>query len=400
MGVGHEVEHVEVGVVGVGAVHGDHAPGGVVAQPAVQNIGTDGGFVDLAALDHLRAVDGGFSVVDAADGLDEDVVGVVVLRIFLHDPGLQRLVIRQIERTAAVHGLGRGGVLVAHLVQQGAVGRLIGQVAQQAQEAGEVVSQGVGQGVVIHGRDAHGVEVQRLVGAGGAVRSGHGDQTAGVGGVGGAVVVHNAGVGVVQVDVVVVVVIGTGDVGGDQTDVGGGVVRGQNILQGVHKVLRGDGGHDFAVVVHPVLLPQMEGPGQGVRIPVPAGGQTFAHDALVVVLDQRIHAVGTHDHFQVGGGGQVVQGGGLAGVQDGVLGGVHRAGSRAAGAAGRGTAAAAGQQTGCTCACGCQTAGFEELAARNQMIHDKIPLSSYFMFLCAPAAGVHCFPSAGNCKKA
>ena len=143
----------------------------------------------------------------------------------------------------------------------------------------------------------------------------------------------------------------------------------------------------------------MEGPGQGVRIPVPAGGQTFAHDALVVVLDQRIHAVGTHDHFQVGGGGQVVQGGGLAGVQDGVLGGVHRAGSRTAGAAGRGTAAAAGQQTGCTCACGCQTAGFEELAARNRMIHDKIPLSSYFVFLCAPAAGVRCFPSAGNCKK-
>ena len=216
-----------------------------------------------------------------------------------------------------------------------------------AQEAGEVVGQGVGQGVVIHGRDAHGVEVQRLIGAGSAVRGGHGDQTAGVGSVGGAVVVHNAGVGVVQVDVVVVVVIGTGDVGGDQTDVGGCVVRGQNILQGVHKVLCGDGGHDFAVVVHPVLLPQMEGPGQGVRIPVPAGGQTFAHDALVVVLDQRIHAVGTHDHFQIGGGGQVVQGGGLAGVQDGVLGGVHRAGSRAAGAAGRGAAAAAGQQTGC-----------------------------------------------------
>ena len=132
MGEGHEVEHVEVGVVGVGAVHGDHALGGVVGQPAVEDVGADGGFVDLAALDHLRAVDGGLGVVDAADGLDEDVVGVVVLRVLLHDPSLQRLVLGQIEGTAAIHGLGRGGVLVAHLLQQRAVGGLIGQVAQQA----------------------------------------------------------------------------------------------------------------------------------------------------------------------------------------------------------------------------------------------------------------------------
>ena len=384
MGEGHEVEHVEVGVVGVGSVHGDHALGGVVGQPAVEDVGADGGFVDLAALDHLRAVDGGLGVVDAADGLDEDVVGVVVLRVLLHDPSLQRLVLGQIERAAAVHGLGRGGVLVAHLFQQRAVGGLIGQVAQQTQEAGKVVSQGVGQGVVVHGLDADGVEVHGGVGLGGAVGRGHGDHAAGVGSVGGAVVVHHAGVGVVQVDVVVVVVLGTGDIGGDQTDVGGSVVRGQDVLQRVYEVLCGDRGHDLAVVVHPVLLPQVEGPSQGVDIPVPTGRQTFAHDALVVVLDEGIHAVCTHDHFQIGGSGQIVQGSGLAGVQDGVLGGIDGAGGGTAGAARRRTAAAAAQQPGCTGTCGCQTACLEKLTARNRSCHNKNP--SFFVFHVLKAA--------------
>ena len=397
VGEGHEVEHVEVSIVGVGTVHGDHALGGVVAQPAVEDVGADGGFVDLAALDHLGAVDGGFGVVDAADRLDVHAVGVVVLGILLHDPRFQRLVLGQIECAAAVHGLGAGGVLVAHLVQQGAVGRLIGQIAQQAQEAGEVVGQGVGQGVVIHGLDAHSVEVHGGIGAGRAVGCGDGDDAAAVYGVGGPVVIHDAGVGVVQVDVVVVVVVRAGNVGGDQTDVGRSIVRGQDVLQGVHKVLCGDGGNDFAVVVHPVLIPQLEGPGQGVGIPVPLGGQTFAHDALVVVLDQRIHAVRAHDHFQIGGGGQIVQGGGLAGIQNGVLGGIDRAGSRTTGAAGRRTAAAA-QQTGGTGGSGCQTAGLEELAARNRMFHDKIPLSSCFVFW-TPAAGHAVSHQRGRCEK-
>ena len=73
------------------------------------------------------------------------------------------------------------------------------------------------------------------------------------------------------------------DVSGDEAHVGGGVVRGQDVLQSVHEVLCGDGGHDLAVAVHPVLLTQMERPGQGVGIPVPAGGQAFAHDALSLI---------------------------------------------------------------------------------------------------------------------
>ena len=261
MGEGHEVEHIEVGVVGVGAVHGHHVLGGVVGQPAVEDVGADGGLVDLAALDHLRAVDAGLGVVDAADGVDEDIVSVVVLGVLLHDPGLQRLIGGQIEGTAAVGGLSAGSELVAGLFQQRAVSRLVGQIAQQAQEAREVVGQGVGQGVVIHSGDTHGVEVHRCVGGG--VRAGgrHGDDAAAVHGVGGAVIVHDAGVGVVQIDVVVVVVVSACDVSGDEAHVGGGVVRGQDVLQSVHEVLCSDGGHDLAVAVHPVLLTQMERPG-------------------------------------------------------------------------------------------------------------------------------------------
>ena len=345
MGEGHEVEHIEVGVVGVGTVHGHHVLGGVVGQPAVEDVGADGGLVDLAALDHFGAVDAGLGVVDAADGVDEDVVSVVVLGVLLHDPGLQRLVGGQIEGTAAVGGLCAGSELVAGLFQQRAVSGLVGQIAQQAQEAREVVGQGVGQGVVIHSGDTHGVEVHRCVGGGVRVGGSHGDDAAAVHGVGGAVIVHDAGVGVVQIDVVVVVVVSACDVSGDEAHVGGGVVRGQDVLQSVHEVLCGDGGHDLAVAVHPVLLTQMERPGQGVDIPVPAGGQAFAHDALVVVLDQRIHAVCAHDHLKVGAGGQVVQGGGLAVVQDGVAG--AGTGRGCAGSAAGGRAAAASQQAGC-----------------------------------------------------
>ena len=93
MGEGHEVEHIEVGVVGVGAVHGHHILGGVVGQPAVEDVGADGGLIDLAALDHLGAVDAGLGVVDAADGVDEDVVRQSVADIFarvLEDAGVYK----------------------------------------------------------------------------------------------------------------------------------------------------------------------------------------------------------------------------------------------------------------------------------------------------------------------
>ena len=368
---GHEVEHVEVGVVGVGTIHGDHVLGGIVGQPAVQNIGADGGLVDLAALDHLRAVHGSLGVVNAADGVDKDIVRIIVLGVLLHDPGFQRLVIRQVESTAAVQGLGAGGILVAHLAQQGAVGGLIGQVAQQAQEAGEIVSQGVGQGVVIHSGHAHGIKVHGGVGGSGAVCCGHGHVAAAIGDIGGAVIVHSAVFSIGQVDVIVVVIIRTGNVGGDQAHVGGSVIRGQHILQGIHKILCGHGGNDFAVVVHPVLPAQGEGPGQGVGIPLPLGGQALAHHALVVVLYQGVHAVCTHDHFQVGGGGQIVQGRRLAGIKHGVLAGI-RTGSRTGGTAAA-LSAAAGQQTGGAGTCGCQAACLEELTTRNRLFHNEIP---------------------------
>ena len=368
---GHEVEHVEVGVVGIGTIHGDHVLGGIVSQPAVQNIRADGGFVDLAALDHLGAVHGSLGVVNAADGVDKDIVRIIVLGVLLHDPGFQRLVIGQVESTAAVQGLGAGGILVAHLAQQGAVSGLIGQVAQQAQEAGEIVSQGVGQGVVIHSGHAHRIKVHGGVGGSGTVCCGHSHVAAAIGDIGGAVIVHSAVFSIGQVDVIVVVIIRTGNVGGDQAHVGGSVIRGQHILQGIHKVLCGHGGNDFAVVVHPVLLAQGEGPGQGVGIPLPLGGQALAHHALVVVLDQGVHAVCTHDHFQVGGGGQVVQGCRLAGIKHGVLAGI-RTGSRTGGAAAALTAAA-GQQTGGAGTCGCQAACLEELTTRNRLFHNEIP---------------------------
>ena len=175
---------------------------------------------------------------------------------------------------------------------------------------------------------------------------------------------------------VVVVVVSACDVSGDKAHVGGGVVRGQDVLQSVHEVLCSDGGHDLAVAVHPVLLTQMERPGQGVDIPVPAGGQAFAHDALVVVLDQRIHAVCAHDHLKVGAGGQVVQGSGLAVVQDGVAG--AGTGRGCAGSAAGGRAAAASQQAGCAGTGGCQAAGLQELTAGDGSVHHKFPL---FLFL-------------------
>ena len=393
MGQRAEVEHVEVGVVGVGTIHGDHVLGGIVGQPAVQDVGADGSLVDLAALDHLGAVDVGLSVVDAADRLDEDVVSVVVLRILLHDPGLQRLVLGQVVSAAAVGGLCTGGELVTDLFQQGAVSGLIGQVAQQAQEAREIVGQGVGQGVLIHSVDAHVLKINGSVG-GGAVRACHGDHAGSIHGVGGAVIVHDAAVGVGQVDVVVVVIVSACNVGGDEVHVGGSVVRGQDVLQGVHKVLRGHGSNDFAVAVHPVLVTQVERPGQGVHIPVPAGGQALFHHTLVVVLHQGVHAVGAHLHFQVGRGGQVVQSGRLAVVQDGIAAAACRSRTGSRGAASGRTAAAAAQQTSCTGANGCQTAGLEELTTGDRMSHDDSLFSSVLHF----AFVLFCplFPSSGG----
>ena len=369
---GHEVEQVEVSIVGVGPVHRDQVLGGVVGQPAVQDVRADGGLVDLAAPDHLGAVDLGLGVVDAADRLDKDVVGVVVLGVLGHDPAFQRDVLGQVERAAAVQRLGRGGELVAHLLQQGAVGRLVGQVDQQAQKAGEVVRQSIGQGVLVHRLDPHRVKVHRREGLGVCAGGADRDHAVRVHRVGGAVVLHQAAVGVGQVDLVVVVGFGPGDVGSDQTHVGGRVGGVEQVAQGIHKVLRGDGGHHFAVHVHPVFVPQVEGPGQGGLVELPLGGQALPHDALVVVFHQGVDAVGAHHHLDVGGGGQVVQSRGLAGIQDGVAGGVRRGGAPARGGAAR---TAGAEQPGGAGGGGGHAGGLEELPAGKGMTHKKLPFS-------------------------
>src|SRR5699024_4653232 len=334
----------------------------------------DGGLVDLAAPDHLGAVDLGLGVVDAADRLDKDVVGVVVFGVFGHDPAFQRDIFGQVERAAAVQRLGGGGELVAHLLQQGAVGRLVGQVDQQAQKAGEVIRQGIGQGVFVHRLDPHRVKVHRRKGRGLGPGRADGDGAAGVHRVGGAVLRHQGAVGVGQVDLVVVVGFGPCDVGGDQPHVGGGVGGVEQVAQGVHKVLGGDGGHHLAVHVHPVLVPQVEGPGQGGLVKLPLGGQALPHHALVVVLHQGVDAVGAHHHLDVGGGGQIVQGGGLAGIEDGIAGGVRCGGPSARGGAAR---AAGAEQPGGAGGGGGHAGSFEELAAGKSMTHEKLPFILY-----------------------
>lgn len=146
MAVGQEVEDVEVALAGFRALHGNHVLGGVVGQPAVQNVGADGSLIDLAALDHLRAADRLFLIVDVAHRVDVNAVGIVVFGVLLHHPVFQRSVLGQIERAAAAGGLGTGAELVGKLLQQRAVGGLVGSVAQQAEKAREIKVQGVGQG--------------------------------------------------------------------------------------------------------------------------------------------------------------------------------------------------------------------------------------------------------------
>ena len=255
VGVGQEVEEVEVALAGLRAIHGHHILGGIVCQPAVQNVRADGGLVDFAAPHHLRAADERLLIVDVADGVDVDIVLIVVFGVFLHHPAFQRGVLRQIERTAAAGGLGAGAELVAQLCQHGAVGRLKGGVVQQAQKAREVVVQSIGQGVLVHGSHAHGGKIHSGAGGGAAVGGGHGDGACGVDGVGGAVLGYGAVVGVVAPDAVVVVVLSPGHIGGDEAGGAGSVVRVQQIGQRVHKVLRGHRAKHRAGIVHPVLVP-------------------------------------------------------------------------------------------------------------------------------------------------
>ena len=375
MTVGQEVEDVEVALAGLRALHGHHILGGVVGQPAVEDVGTDGGLVDLAALDHLRAADQLFLIVDVAHRVDVNAVGIVVLGVLLHHPAFQRSVLGQIERAAAAGGLGTGAELVGKLPQQRAVGRLIGSIAQQAEEAGKVEVQRIGQGVVVHSLHAHGVKVHSRVLGGGAVGGSGGHSAVCVDGVGGAVLGHGAVSGVVAPDAVVVIIICTGHIGGDKACSGGCVVRVQHVGQSIHKVLRGHRAKHLAVAVHPVLVPQVEGPCQAVGIPLPCSGQTFPDLAAVVVLHQRVDALGAVVKVRVRRADQIVQSGGLTGIQHGVGGAAAGSTGAAAAAIGSGRAAAAAQQTSrCHRKGGC-AAALQELTAGDGMIHSKILLS-------------------------
>ena len=222
--------------------------------------------------------------------------------------------------------------------------------------------------MVVHGLDAHGVELHGRVAGGGAVGGRHGNGAVGGHGIGGAVFVHGAAGCAAAVDVVVEIILCTGHIPGDEAGGGGSVVRVQHIGQCVHKVLRGDGAQHFAVAVHPVLIPQVEGPGQGVGVPLPAGGKAFANFAAAVVLHQRVDALGAVVQVRVGRTDQVVQGGGLAGIQHGVGGAVP-----GAAAAVRGRTAAAAQQAGGCHGKGGRAAALQELAAGDRMRHDKNP---------------------------
>ena len=291
MAVGQEVEDVEIALAGLRALHGHHVLGGVVGQPAVQNVGADGSLIDLAALDHLRAADQLFLIVDVAHRVDVNAVGIVVFGVLLHHPVFQRSVLGQIERAAAAGGLGTGAELVGKLLQQRAVGGLVGGVAQQAEKAREIKVQGVGQGVLVHSLDPHGAEIHSRILSGSAVRSGGRHSAVCIDGVGSAVLGHGAVIGVVAVNAVVIVVVRTGHIGGDKACSGGSVVRVQHIGQRIHKVLRGHRAKHLAVAVHPVLIPQVERPGQAVGIPLPSSGKALPDLAAVVVLHQRVDAL-------------------------------------------------------------------------------------------------------------
>ena len=372
--VGQEVEDVEIALAGLRALHGHHVPGGVIGQPAVQNVRADGGLIDLAALDHLRAADELFLIVDVAHRIDINAVGIVVLGVLLHHPAFQRGVLGQIERAAAAGGLGTGAELVGKLLQQRAVGGLVGGVAQQAEEARKIKVQGVVQGVLVHSLDPHGAEIHSRILSGSAVRSGGRHSAVCVDGVGGAVLGCGAVVGVVAVDTVVVIIVCTGHIGGDKACGGGSIVRVQHIGQRIHKVLRSHRTQHLTIAVHPVLVPQVEGPGQAVSVPLPSSGKALPDLAAVVVFHQCVDALGAVVEVRIGRADQIVQGGGLAGVQHGI--GGAAAGSAGAAAIGSGGAAAAAQQTGsCSRKGGC-TAALQELTAGNGMTHSVIPLSS------------------------
>ena len=225
--------------------------------------------------------------------------------------------------------------------------------------------------MLVHGSHANGGKIHSRAGGGAAVGGGQGHGACGVDGIGGAVLGYGAVVGVVAPDAVVIVVLGTCHIGGDKAGGAGGVVRVQQIGQRVHKVLRGHRAKHRAGIVHPVLVPQVEGPCQGVGVPLPAGGKAFADLTTVVVLHQRVHAMGAVVQVRVGRADEIIQGGGLAGVQHGV------GGAAVTGSAARSGAAAAAQQPGSSGRKGCRTACLEELAAGKSMMHHKKPLSLF-----------------------
>ena len=145
--------------------------------------------------------------------------------------------------------------------------------------------------MLVHGLDAHGIKIHGSIARGGAIGGCGGHRAVGFQRVGGAVLGHGAVLGAGFVEQIVVVILGTGHIGGDKACSGGSVVRVQHIGQRIHKVLRGHRAKHLAVAVHPVLIPQVERPGQAVGIPLPSSGKALPDLAAVVVLHQRVDAL-------------------------------------------------------------------------------------------------------------
>ena len=247
--------------------------------PVLKDGVVDAGVVHLAAQGHLGGDGAGLGVVDAVDDVNVDIVGVPVVHVLHIDMLDLGLILCQDEGAAVVHLGIVGGKVRAQLLQLRAIGGQEAGVGQAGLEVGHLGLQGVLQGVVIHGFDAHLGEVGDFAG-----------------------------------------IVGTGVL--DLVQVahhGGGIVRREDILRGGDEVVGGHLSHGLALVVIPLhALAQMEGPGQAVVADLPGFRQAGNDLAGRVVLHQGVYHVGAHRLIPGGGGGQIVEGGNLASIEGGV----------------------------------------------------------------------------------
>ena len=239
---------------------------------------------------------------------------IPVFGVLGQDPLLLRLEGGQDEGTAVQKGIVVGAELAAAFTEEGTVNGHIGAEGDHGQEVGPGGLQGEFQGVVVQRLDADvfggefGNLFQNLVLAVLVLQDLHGVAVF-VG------AVHGVGQGHL-VGGPVVVGVGTGDDTAHGIE-GVGIVDGvTGILRGGDPVVGGDGGHHFAVLIHPVhTLADVEGPDGGVLVGFPGGCQSGLDIPQGIVFHQAVHHVG-QDHQLVGGaGGQIVQGGNLGGIQ-------------------------------------------------------------------------------------